>query len=76
MVVAINLQLESPPCNITVHCSPETLETKLDDDKVQAMDCQCKEDCKAIKIELEQKENVKNKRKLDARERELEVEAL
>lgn len=73
MVVAINLQLESQPGNITVHCNPETMETKVEDDKVQPVECQCQEDCQAIRIELEQKENVKNKRKLDLRERQLEV---
>ena len=73
MVVAINLQLEAPPDNITVHCNPETMETKVEDDKIQPVECKCKDDCKAIRIELEQKENVKNKKKLDIRERELEV---
>ena len=73
VVVVINLEVESETGDITLHCtSANMLETDSEAD-MKPINCDCPQDCRAIKIELDKKENAMNKKNLDDRERALEV---
>ena len=73
VVVVINLEVESETGDITLHCTSANMLETDSEAGMKPINCDCAQDCRAIKIELDKKENAMNKKNLDDRERALEV---